>query len=408
MGDRQPRPKGVAHLAGALALLLPACGHGSSTQMGAKGGPEPTTEDAGQDVEALQIQTIAGALNEFGPAVHTCWARAAADDFHVNGQVVLDLDIGEGGAAKVSVSIDEVGDAVLTECMVSLWSAFRWPSFFMPGDRIQLPPFEFVAPDAQYVVASEHVASVVNPSLKMQSVPVLTEANTGNANASLSSLSFGAGEKVPLHSHKGATLLFVLSGTGLVKGIGPPQKIAPGSAIYLGAKVVHGLSWDADSDASMMEFHMPAIPADHFEKALPLGDTEIHEGRLPRRGPRALVRSVGDAAALRILGGKAEVRILFDEAITKSKVGYMGALTAQPGAVVPLHRHSGSSEYLFVLEGDAEMRVAGRVTPVRPGDGIQVPSGVEHGVTISGAIPFKAIQFYTPAGPEQRFKAGSR
>jgi hypothetical protein len=81
MGDRQPRLEGVAHAACVLALLLPACGHGSGKDMAPKGGPDVAKEDAGADVEALQIQTIAGALNEFGPAVHTCWAHAAADDF---------------------------------------------------------------------------------------------------------------------------------------------------------------------------------------------------------------------------------------------------------------------------------------------------------------------------------------
>jgi quercetin dioxygenase-like cupin family protein len=376
--------------------------------MAPKGGPDVAKEDAGADVEALQIQTIAGALNEFGPAVHTCWAHAAADDFRVNGQVVLDLQIGEGGEAKVSVTTDEVRDAVLTDCMISLWSAFQWPSSFAPGDRIQLPPFEFVAPDAQYVVASDHVASVTIPNLKMQSVPVLTEANTGNANASLSTLTFGAGERVPLHSHQSAALLFVLSGTGLVEGVGAPQKIGPGSAIYVAAKTIHGLTWDAASDASVLEFHVPGLSSNHFKQAAAGGSTEMFVGRIPKRGARPLVRAVGEAEAHRLLDGKAEVRILFEESNTKDKAGYLGALTAQPGAVVPLHRHSGSSEYLFVIEGEAEMSVAGKVIPVRAGDGIQIPPGVEHGVSISGAGTFKAIQYYTPAGPEQRFKAGGK
>jgi putative monooxygenase len=121
-----------------------------------------------------------------------------------------------------------------------------------------------------------------------------------------------------------------------------------------------------------------------------------------------MVRAVADATAYRILAGKAEVRILFDAAISGQESAYLGAMTAQPGAVVPLHRHSASSEYLFVIEGEAEMSVAGRVIPVRAGDGIQIPPSVEHGVTISGGSAFKALQLYSPAGPEQRFKAGGK
>ena len=48
------------------------------------------------------------------------------------------------------------------------------------------------------------------------------------------------------------------------------------------------------------------------------------------------------------------------------------------------------------------MTVAGQQYRVSAGDGIQVPSGVEH--SFHAAATTKAIQFYTPGGPEQRFK----
>ena len=54
------------------------------------------------------------------------------------------------------------------------------------------------------------------------------------------------------------------------------------------------------------------------------------------------------------------------------------------------------------------MSIAGRTIPVTAGDGIQIPLGVEHGVRITGATTFKALQLYTPAGPEQRFKRGGK
>lgn len=409
MGFRQPRIQSVALALGFLALGAAACGSGPAKGPNKVGPGTTAPPDAGPDVEALQIQTIAGALNEFGPAVHTCWARAAADDFKVSGQLILDLTIQDGGLATVSVTTDEVQDEVLSECLVSLWSAYRWPPSFVAGDRIQLPPFEFVAPDAQYVVASDHVAIATRsvPAVKMQNI--LHKANTGNGAASVARLRYAPGTKIALHSHPSAQIFFVLSGDASIANIGKSQRVSAGSAVYVPAGTLHGFTEVGEAPLDTLQFFVPGGPEEGlFDDGNPSEHTTYLKSKLPKRGPRPLVRSVADAEALPILGGKAEVRILFDASISGDKSAYLGAMVAKPGVVVPLHRHSESSEYLFVIEGDAEMTVAGKVIPVRAGDGIQIPPGVEHGVTISGGADFKAIQLYSPAGPEQRFKAGSK
>jgi mannose-6-phosphate isomerase-like protein (cupin superfamily) len=41
---------------------------------------------------------------------------------------------------------------------------------------------------------------------------------------------------------------------------------------------------------------------------------------------------------------------------------------------------------------------------VQAGDAVQIPPDLEHSARIVSEEPLKAVQFYTPAGPEQRFK----
>ena len=61
-----------------LLGVLAACGPPPKKQ----DAPKATVErNAEAETEARQIQAIADALNEYAPAVHSCWARAATDDF---------------------------------------------------------------------------------------------------------------------------------------------------------------------------------------------------------------------------------------------------------------------------------------------------------------------------------------
>ena len=49
------------------------------------------------------------------------------------------------------------------------------------------------------------------------------------------------------------------------------------------------------------------------------------------------------------------------------------------------------------------MIVDGVTLPIGADSVVQIPPGVEHSATVTER--FRAYQFYTPAGPEQRFKA---
>ncbi len=81
-------------------------------------------------------------------------------------------------------------------------------------------------------------------------------------------------------------------------------------------------------------------------------------------------------------------------------------LQFRAGATVPTHRHDRESEWLYVLAGRAQITLEGITLAVDANSVVQIPAGIEHSAVISE--DFRAVQFYTPGGPEQRFKASAK
>jgi mannose-6-phosphate isomerase-like protein (cupin superfamily) len=53
------------------------------------------------------------------------------------------------------------------------------------------------------------------------------------------------------------------------------------------------------------------------------------------------------------------------------------------------------------------MTLDGQVSEVRPGMAIFIPAGTKHALKVDTKVePLRAIQIYTPGGPEQRFQKG--
>ena len=63
---------------------------------------------------------------------------------------------------------------------------------------------------------------------------------------------------------------------------------------------------------------------------------------------------------------------------------------------------------VLVLEGQGTMTIAGESYPIAPMTAVQIPPGVEHAVVFEGDAPVRALQVYTPSGPEQRFRQPPR
>lgn len=104
-------------------------------------------------------------------------------------------------------------------------------------------------------------------------------------------------------------------------------------------------------------------------------------------------------------GGSVDAEIRVDEDKTK-KIHPQSSLTKlslKPGAVIPEHTHT-SDEYLHFTKGNGEMIIAGEKVKIKNDTTVFIPKGVKHSYVNNTKFLTKAIQVYTPAGPEQRFK----
>lgn len=83
---------------------------------------------------------------------------------------------------------------------------------------------------------------------------------------------------------------------------------------------------------------------------------------------------------------------------------YAGELSLDANAEVKPHQHDGSDELVVIQSGAGTFTLAGQARKVAKGDAVYIPKGTAHGF-VAGPQPVKVIQFYTPAGPEERFRA---
>jgi quercetin dioxygenase-like cupin family protein len=371
-------------------------------------GDEPGARSSGQGSEdEPRIAAIEKAVNDTQAARHECWAFAAADDFRLAGRIVLRLTFAATDSAAVEVIRDQPGDPRLRQCLVQLYEAYVWPRVFEPGQAIELP-FDFQAPDAQYTVAARYVEPAVLAEGKLEVAVLIDEKNSGNGAGALSTLILSDGMEVPLHRHSSTELLFVKSGQGLVYGLGGREnavRVGPGHGIYIPAGTAHGFVHQGDEPIKLVQLYTPAGPEKRFKGGPDVGTTPVSEAeaRRPARGHRLPI-VVKKPSEHTIAGGDARVAIYFEQSVTGDKAASMSVFTARPGARVPPHRHAAESEILLVLRGAGVMTVLGESYPIEPMTAVQVPANIEHGFEVTGDEPVEAIQFYTPAGPEQRFK----
>jgi quercetin dioxygenase-like cupin family protein len=124
------------------------------------------------------------------------------------------------------------------------------------------------------------------------------------------------------------------------------------------------------------------------------------------------VRAVGTGKGQKLVrGAEAQSYPIGDKGAAKLLLDGVGAhlavdvLTAEPGAVIPAHKHANQDEELYLLSGRAKTTVAKEPLDIAAGDAVRIPAGAVH--TVEVADKLEAIQVYAPGGPEQRFKGGS-
>jgi mannose-6-phosphate isomerase-like protein (cupin superfamily) len=106
-----------------------------------------------------------------------------------------------------------------------------------------------------------------------------------------------------------------------------------------------------------------------------------------------------DVPTLPIAGGKGTAKLMLDGAGAPLA---LDRLTAEKGTKMPPHKHDDSDEYLYILAGRGTTTVGTQIVKWGPGDALFIPKGTEHSTTIDEKLD--AVQVYSPAGPEQRFK----
>lgn len=395
----------------------------------------PGAADRDQDLEARRVAAIEQAVNQTRAARHDCWARAAADDYRLEGRVVLGVRFAGHGpdAAGPSVTVldDEPGDQVLASCLVALYEGHAWPPVFAPGTAIELP-FGFHAPRYQYTVQAAHVspralgahapgghaggghdaggqaAGGHDAGGQVEARVLLDEQSTGNPALALSLLTARGDVETPLQGHARATeMLYVLEGALVLRAAGnagASVEVAAGQAAHVPPGVPYVLRHQGQAPAAWVQILIPAGPRRQLRGQAP-GDLLVGEAAraLPRAGDLPLVRATPEVHE--IAGGQGQVALFLEPAVTASQAAYLGVLTAAPGVRIPPHAHARETEAVLVLAGAGRMTVDGDVYPVGPMTAAQIPPGVEHAVEVTGAAPLRAVQVYTPSGPEQRFKA---
>jgi putative monooxygenase len=226
---------------------------------------------------------------------------------------------------------------------------------------------------------------------------LLDDANTGNPAASMFELRIARGATTGMRRANRVELWYFLD-AGEVRGFGgKSQPVAAGDMVYVAAGGARELIAKDSELRAMLVVEPGAREGSARGGALPT--REVAPGRGGTNiGP--VVLSANAVNSYTRLGGR--VTIIAEPATTGGK-NLAGSLIELPaGARIPEHVHSKETELLYVLAGSGTMAVDGVVLPVTPTSVVQVPPGAKHGFVATTDI--RAVQVYTPAGPEQRFK----
>jgi quercetin dioxygenase-like cupin family protein len=400
----------------ALVLSVVACrGGGAPPATGAPPGGDETrspddpppskSEQEQKDEDDAAIIAIEQAVNQLNPAIHQCWARAAADDYRLSGVVVLAVRVGAGGKTESVKPIeDSPGDPVLVECLTALWKKYTWPlEAIVAGETVQLP-MEFGAPEAQYTVSASHVSprplGADGPAAASKAQVVLHADNTGNDAGSLSVLEMAPGMAIPLHRHTSIEVIYVLSGRAVMTDItGAERPIGPGDAAFMARGTAHGFKNSGGQPVVAVQLYAPGGPEQRFLGKPPRGTDAIGlDETLGRKGARPIIRATRSARSEKLAAGKGKRSSLFEPGQV-----YVGALDGQPGMELKLDADAGGSWFWYVLEGGGVLTINGQDTPVGPGDAINIPSGIRRAFKASES-GVKALQFRVDGDPAARWR----
>jgi quercetin dioxygenase-like cupin family protein len=281
---------------------------------------------------------------------------------------------------------------------------------------VALSPALAVAAPAAFAVKLAEGTTVPPPDPKAKHQPpmrttlLIDEVQGRATRASMALLYVSPKGRVALHRHPGsAKLLYVIEGRGRILAPGmEPGELVPGTAVFVKPGAVHAFDVQSpQKPMKLIEVFAPLGPERVFRDRTKSAGFEVVKGK-PTPDPQAFVLVAADdktpkgPKTIALPGGKAKARLLLDPEVLGAKQGYVGTLELEAGAEVPQHKHDGSAEMLYVLEGAIEVTAGGETLKAEKDTAVFIPEGLPHsGKSAKGA---RVLQVYAPGGPEQRFK----
>jgi quercetin dioxygenase-like cupin family protein len=350
--------------------------------------PEPIPEPS----EDEKLAAIQKAMNELDEAAQICWAAAATERFDIEGELTLTIEI----AAKKStatIAHDTARNGRLGTCLREVLSHYAWaPPLY--GQTIQLP-FKFRAPaDGQNVLDRGLVQWAGQGKIAIATL--IDENNTGNEAASMFELALEAGASTGFRSPDRDELWYFLGPAT----VGAPSKpgtktVAAGDMMFVAKGAVRNLT----ATTAAVHAVIIAVPGgrEGSARAGALPTREVSGWKEPPPGPIHV--TAGQAKSYARAGGN--VAIFAEPSTIKSKAVSASVLDLPAGAAIPEHVHI-ETELVYILAGTGTMTVRGVPLAITPTSVIQIPPNTKHAFTATTAV--RAVQIFTPAGPEQRFK----
>lgn len=393
-----------AGLAGAVA-----CGHpreiGPSPQRDTAAGLANAlaapVSDAAEPSEDERLAAIQKAMNELRGAAQECWAAAATERFDIEGELTFQIAITAGKAQATAVH-DTARNAKLATCVTQLLAAYPWAPP-LHGQTIQLP-FKFRAPDGQNTIDRALVAwnGQGSGQARVSVAVLLDENNTGNDAASMFELAIAAGASTGLRRADRAELWYFL-GAGQVGFAGARHAVAAGDMMYAPKGAAREIAAAAEDLHAVVVIVPGGREGAARGGALPTPETTSAATNAPTGAAAGAARPVPvilPAAGAKTFG---PATIVADAATIHDKTLAASLIALPANTKVAEHMHANETELWYMLAGAGTLTVNGVDLPVAPTSVVQIPRNAKHAFAVT--TDCRALQIFTPAGPEQRFKA---
>jgi quercetin dioxygenase-like cupin family protein len=380
----------------------------------ARANAQPQTEE-GRVAAILQSTLVA-----HGAEVHRCFEKALADTLDVAGKLELAVDVGEGGRITgAEPAADEVKSPVLLACLQEV--AQTWTMVGIDAGSKVIVPLTFEGQMAQWTLkaadapvrgpaaARHHGGGAASPPF---SVKVLIDEATMRARqASMSLLTLSPANRIAMHRHPGAEILYILAGHARL--LGPPgtapEKIGEGTAVFIPPGMPHVIeNMVRTSPVSMLQVFAPLGPERVYRDASDARGRAAFDvirdaahARAPA-GAHFTVASTGKAVPLPGGSSKGHAKVFFDEAATGSNTASLSVIEAEPGAEFPRQVNDASASLMFTLNGGGHVTIGSEKFAFGAEQAIHIPENQPYAIKFSEKTVM--VQVFAPAGPEQRFK----